>query len=146
MLNIEPTKATRKAENKILRSQKLWEKGIMNGAKLAGRSVQQRAEKMLTTGTRTGRKYKNLPNRSSAEGEAPRSQSGRLVRSIYFNAGSSTQFSVGATARHAIFLERGTKFMGARPNPKLPWLKLSIHLEEGNTEKYLKERVLEQIC
>lgn len=111
----------------------------------AGRSIQKRVTTLLSSGSRSGRKYRGLPNRSSAPGENPRTQSGRLARSVYYNSGVN-QFSVGATEDHATYLTEGTKRMEARPHKNLPFFELAIEQEEKNTEEYLTKGVKDEIC
>ena len=77
MLDIFAPRSTDIKVSKLMKHPSLFKRGIQEGAMLAGRSIQRRATTMLGTGTRTGRKYSGLPNRSSAPGEYPRSQSGR---------------------------------------------------------------------
>jgi hypothetical protein len=100
---------------------------------------------MLSTGSRTGRKYKGNPFVSSAPGEYPRSQSGALRDSIYYDANSIHDFRIGATAKHAIYLEGGTRFMSARPHPDLPFMQLAMELEERNIENYLQDGPYQEI-
>lgn len=145
MLEIVIPSLTRKNEKKILHSRMNFEKGIHDGSMNAGQAIVIRAETLLNTGLRTGRKYRGLPNRSSAPGEFPRSQSGRLAKSLYFNASGSLAFRVGATVKWALFLSKGTKFMSARPNKSEPWLRRVINLNEGITRNYLNDGVLRRI-
>lgn len=145
MLKMSSSKNAKAIEKKMLNIETRFKKGIVNGARLAANNVVKTARDHLDTGTRTGRKYSNLPNRSSAPGENPRTQSGRLSKSIYYNAGNTYSFSVGSNAPHARFLEFGTKHMRARPHPTLPWLKLAIEVEERNTENFLYQGVLKEI-
>ena len=145
MLNIKPAKGTVKIENRILNSDKLFRRGIIRGAKKAGSSVVSRSQRLLDTGERTGRKYPNLPHTSSAPGEYPRSQSGRLRNRLYYKAGNPNVLKVGATAKHALYLERGTRYMSARPTPSNPWLKEAIDQEHGITDKYLQDGPYQEI-
>lgn len=145
MLKITIPKRTTRVEIKLQRLRKDWDRGIMNGTKLAGRTIQRRATTLLGTGSRTGVHYRGLPHRSSAEGEYPRSQSGRLMRSIYYSATGTDSFRVGATEKHANFLEHGTRIMKARPNPFNPWLRKAMGDEERNVTEYLKNGVLKEL-
>lgn len=145
MLEIVLPSATVMNERKILHSRMNFEKGIHEGSMNAGQAIVKRAEILLNTGIRTGRRYKGLPNRSSAPGEFPRSQSGRLAKSMYYNASGSLSFRVGATAPWALFLSTGTKTMSARPNKSEPWMRRVINQNEGITRNYLNDGVLRRI-
>lgn len=148
MLDICPTKTTLKVETNIRRSKLDWERGIKRGAMLAGESVVKRAGTLLNTGIRTGRKYKQFPNTSSAPGEMPRSQSGRLAESLYSRSGNSQEFRVGATVPWAQILSDGDpdKNLLPRKSPQEPWLLFVVDQEEGITRKYLLNGVLKEIC
>lgn len=145
MLSIETPNTTKMFERNLLHSKMNWEKGIKNGADNAGESVVRRARTLLDTGIRTGRKYSRLPHRSSAPGEMPRSQSGRLSRLMFSKTGGIDNFRVGNTAAYARFLSDGTKHMKPRKSKTNPWLEFVIQLEERNTEKYLHNGVLREI-
>ena len=144
MLSIYSRPRTDREIAKIMKHPLLFKEGILDGARKAGRTIQKRATTMLSTGTRSGRKYPNLKFQSSAPGEYPRSQSGELLRTIYYDS-SHTSIRVGATANHALYLEKGTKRMSARPHPSLPWLRLAMELEERNIENYLRDGVREKL-
>lgn len=152
MLNIVVPKKTRRAEQKLRHSKINWKKGILKGSKNAGNSVVRRADRLLTTGVRSGRKHPGLPNTSSAPGEFPRSQSGRLAQSLYSKAGSRFQFRIGATAPWATFLAKGTgnpdgsERMSPRKSKAEPWLEFVIEQEENITENYLHDGVAKEIC
>jgi len=139
------TQESKKVEKSLLNSERLFKKGIRNGAKKAGNSIVERSTKMLDSGSRTGRHYSGLPHRSSAPGEYPRSQSGRLKRSVYFKANGSNTLRIGATEKHALYLESGTRFMSARPNPANPWLRAAMKLEDRNVENYLQNGPYEEL-
>ncbi len=66
------------------------------------------------TGTRSGRQYPGLPNRSSAPGEPPATQSGRLKtsRTIRFRG---LRGEIVYDAGYAGYLETGTSKMAPRP-------------------------------
>lgn len=138
MLEIVIPKSTQKINQSIMEAPVRFRKGIRAGANNSGRSIQKRVTTMLGTGTRSGVHYRKLPHRSSAEGEYPRSQSGRLARSVYYHANKEEEFRVGATEKHAKWLSDGTVKMRARPHPKLPWMQLAMEIEERNIENYLQ--------
>jgi hypothetical protein len=145
MLKMVLPKHTSKVTNHIASAESKFQEGIKNGAYLAGNNVVRTAKSHLDDGTRTGVKYSRLPNQSSAPGENPKTQSGELAKSIYYDAGSIHEFRVGATAEHAKYLEFGTKHIKARPHPSLPWLQLAIEVEERNTENFLRNCVTKEL-
>lgn len=65
------------------------------------------------TGTKSGIKHRGLPRRSSAPGEYPANQSGRLKGSIYSKT-RAKEAEVGSKTRYAGFLRNGTRFNGGR--------------------------------
>lgn len=65
------------------------------------------------TGGHSGRKYSNLPNQSSAPGEYPATQSGRLLGGTSKATVYGKEIEVGTTARHARYL-MGTRKMAKR--------------------------------
>lgn len=65
-----------------------------------------------------GRKYKSLPNRSSAPGETPAPQSGELRQNWddeTIIAETSVTSRIKSNVKYAEYLEGGTKKMGKRP-------------------------------
>ena len=65
-----------------------------------------------------GRKYKSLPNRSSAPGETPAPQSGELRQDWddeTIIAETSVTSRIKSNVKYAEYLEVGTKKMGKRP-------------------------------
>ena len=145
MLDIHVPKETLVYENKIINSAESFKKGINRGAMNAGRSIQKRIITNLNIGSRSGRKYRNLPNRSSAPGENPRSQNRSLERSVYYGA-SENKIVVGSNVDHATYLTEGTRYMEARPHKDLPFFELAMEQEERNTEEYLKKGVIDELC
>jgi hypothetical protein len=92
---------------------------IRNALKMHGKKVKTKLTSTIKNARGTGHKYANLPNRSSAPGEIPVSQSGKLERSfgyrarvnelmIYNNARSA------GGAPYALFLNEGTRKMKPR--------------------------------
>lgn len=66
----------------------------------------------------TGRKYKSLPNRSSAPGETPAPQSGELRQNWddeTIIAGDRVTSRIKSNVKYAEYLEDGTKKMSKRP-------------------------------
>lgn len=84
--------------------------------------VLRKTELEILAGTRSGVKYKSLPNRSSAPGEAPAAQSGKLrqewddITERQGNGHTSIVTSrITSTTPYAGYLEEGTERMAARP-------------------------------
>ena len=84
--------------------------------------VLRRTELEVLAGARNGIKYKSLPNRSSAPGEAPAAQSGKLrqewddITERQGNGHTSIVTSrITSTTPYAGYLEEGTESMAARP-------------------------------
>ncbi len=84
--------------------------------------VLRKTELEILAGTRNGVKYKSLPNRSSAPGEAPAAQSGKLrqewddITERQGNGHTSIVTSrITSTTPYAGYLEEGTERMAARP-------------------------------
>lgn len=80
------------------------------------------AELEVLSGSRSGIKYKSLPNRSSAPGEPPAAQSGKLRQEWddetirEGNGVSATMISrIRSTTEYATYLENGTSRMASRP-------------------------------
>lgn len=147
MLDIKVPKLTIKNEKKIHHAKINWRKGIIRGTMDAGESVVRRTQTLLNTGIRTGRKYPQLPNRSSAPGEMPRTQSGRLARLMQSKTGSTDKFSVLNTAPYANALSRGVPERNLRPRKsrREPWLKYVIDQGDRNTRNYLHQGVYREI-
>ena len=66
----------------------------------------------------SGRKYKSLPNRSSAPGETPAPQSGELRQNWddeTIIGGNRVTSRIKSNAKHAEYLENGTSKIASRP-------------------------------
>lgn len=86
-----------------------------------GTAIELRADvvKSIHRGPTTGRVYQKYnPRRvhkSSAPGEAPQTDTGRLANSIFFDQQGQLTAVVGSSVVYALYLEYGTSRMGARP-------------------------------
>lgn len=71
----------------------------------------------IDTGKKSGITYQrgNISHRASAPGEAPATDSGKLVGSIRYKKKSDTQHEVSINSEYALALEVGTSRMAARP-------------------------------
>lgn len=91
---------------------------IPAAVKASTKNIERESKKLIRTGKRSGIKYSGMPNRSSAPGEPPKTQSGRLansIKSIYgHNSKSGTATGmVVAIAPHALWLEQGAVRVGS---------------------------------
>jgi HK97 gp10 family phage protein len=81
-------------------------------------NVRGRAVRKINQGPNTGRFYTskvaNKQHQASAPGEAPATDSGQLVSSIYWEQDGTTAY-VGSPLMKAVYLEFGTRKMEPRP-------------------------------
>jgi len=92
-----------------------FKKGCKQGLRKSGQIVKKRIVELIKNPPKTGRKYSNLPNRSSQAGEAPAFQSGKLARSASYAVHRWDEMEVGVKEIYGLFLEKGTKKMKSRP-------------------------------
>lgn len=86
------------------------------------KNVERRAKRSIRSGTRSGTKYPNLPNRSSRAGEPPAQQTGYLATSISSYAkrqGGIIRGEVGSPAPYSRALELGFSGRNLAPRPYL---------------------------
>ena len=140
MFSVKVTQKSKSVLVGIPRQSGLHKRGIRLALHDAGAIVGNRVETLLTTGVRTGRKYRNLPNRSSARGEPPQSQSGRLVRSYNYKVASWHHMTVGERATYAGLLEGGTRKMAPRPH-----MLVAVNQSAGHVIEMLYRRANEQL-
>ncbi len=92
--------------------------GVSRAIGTAGALVQGDAQRSIQRGTRTGAVVTigGRQHQRSAPGEPPKTDTGRLVGSIFaeFDA-SGIEIEVGSDVEYATWLEFGTKNMGERP-------------------------------
>lgn len=87
----------------------------------SAKQVEKEAKQSIVSGQKSGRLYRRrtVTHRASAPGEAPASDTGRLVNSInsYLNSSQSESFVTAGRglAKYAAMLEFGTQKMAARP-------------------------------
>lgn len=87
----------------------------------SAKQVESEAKRSITSGQKTGRVYKrrSVTHRASAPGEAPASDTGRLVNSInsYLSTDGLYSFVIAGRGlvKYAAMLEFGTIKMAARP-------------------------------
>ena len=76
---------------------------------------------------KTGVKYPSMIVQSSAPGEAPAAQGGRLRNSIHFMRTGKLDRLVGTKVPYGLYLEVGTKHMDARSWLRPAVLKITDH-------------------
>ena len=94
------------------------EENIRMALKVHGKKVTVKLRNTIKAARGTGRKYPNLPNRSSAPGEIPVSQSGKLEKSFGYRAriNEMVVFNKARSngAPYPLFLNEGTSKMKPR--------------------------------
>lgn len=104
-------------------------KGVQAGAFL----LRSTAQRKILSGPKTGRVYGK--HRASAPGQAPASDTGRLVQGIVVEPGDEPlSFDVKSLADYAGFLEYGTSRMAPRP-----YLEPSAREQADNIAKLIKD-------
>jgi HK97 gp10 family phage protein len=101
-----------------------------------------RAKKNISTGSRSGRKYKRgksgVIGTRSAPKQFPKTDTGSLVRSISHDRVSQGVAIVGSAVKHGEYLEQGTSKMKPRP-----WLQPSFDQVESKIGGMVKKAVKE---
>ena len=108
----------KKADRVALEIMKEVEKAVF----LSAKKVEKEAKESILSGQKSGRVYrrgKTVLHRASAPGEAPASDTGRLVNSIntYFERATATALVIAGrgAVKYAAMLEFGTSKMLPRP-------------------------------
>jgi HK97 gp10 family phage protein len=119
----------------------------MTGALFAsGLKIEENAKLSIQQGTKTGREYQRgtITHRASAPGEAPASDTGRLVNSFYVQQekdGKQVRIAAGrGVVDYALMLEKGTRDMAARPFMR-PALQKSLTYIRSRIKRALKKAV-----
>lgn len=139
-------KKTKRVLLDIGRHPQHFKTGIRKALGEIGIQNKREAKRLIRTGPKTGRKWPNLPNRSSAPFEAPAEQSGKLSKSIGYRVRNHTQMEIGASAEsergapYPRFLEDGTRKMKPRP-----YLLKSVNNTARDAQKALQDYVAEEI-
>ncbi len=108
-------------QNALPAVQKNIESELTKAVFASAKHVEAEAKRSITAGGKTGRIYKrrSVTHQASAPGEAPASDTGRLVNSInsYLNGSKLESFVVAGRGivKYATSLEFGTRKMSARP-------------------------------
>jgi len=90
-------------------------KGAFRAMRKIGRNRRDYIRELLLL-PKSGKKYRNLPNRSSAPGEAPANQFGKLRKSATYTAYRYDYLAFGVKAYYGKFLEYGTEKIKPRPH------------------------------
>lgn len=98
--------------------------------------------KRYQRGPKTGRIYKrgNVTHQASAPGQAPATDTGRLVGSVIFSVVNPTTVSVGSALAYATYLEFGTRHIARRP----AWVPAS-ELMRPKFEKRLADAIAREL-
>lgn len=102
-------------------TQEAIQKEILIALDASGRQVVSEAKKSILQGKKTGRVYKRrtVTHQASAPGEAPASDTGRLVNSIASYLVRNSKYVVitagRGLAKYAVMLEHGTRKIAPRP-------------------------------
>lgn len=106
-------------QNALPAVQKSIESELAKALFASAKHVEAEAKRSITAGGKTGRVYKRrtVTHQASAAGEAPASDTGRLVNSInsYLNGLTSFVIAGRGIVNYATHLEFGTRKMAARP-------------------------------
>jgi HK97 gp10 family phage protein len=106
--------------------------GVTSGAQL----VHDEAVRTMMHDPKSGRHYPGNPNRSSAPGESPAKQKGRLIADIE-NRQDVPRLAVvvNAGAHYSAALEFGTEKMAPRPFMRPSLIKMRQQIEDAVREK-----------
>jgi HK97 gp10 family phage protein len=108
-----------KIKESLAATPKRIEQGVNKALYAAAKHVETVAKKSILSGGKSGIVYhrRSVTHRASAPGEAPASDTGRLVNSISSYAGDGESFVTAGrgTVKYASMLEFGTSKMAPRP-------------------------------
>jgi HK97 gp10 family phage protein len=122
------------------------ERDVAASLYVGGLKIEETAKISIQQGTKTGRIYPRGDNihQASAPGEAPATDTGRLVNSAYTEqkkAGKVVRIAFGrGVVKYALALEKGTRKMAARPFLR-PALMQSIPYIKSRVREALKKAV-----
>lgn len=112
---------------------------VRKALKKSALKVEGTAKIDIQRGAKTGEVYNRggRLHQSSQEGQAPATDTGRLVGSITHNImDSGLTAIVGSDVEYAIHLEFGTRHLGARP-----WLHPALEKSRKDIDGYFKQAV-----
>lgn len=118
--------------------------GVDKAIRVGALSVEATAVKKIQRGTKTGNIYTrgSITHQSSAEGEAPATDTGALVKSIAAvkAIGGSGDWLVGSNLKYASYLEFGTTDMKPRP-----WINPSLEQNRRHIEALIKKALRKEL-
>jgi len=132
-----------KSVNQLLKKVDKIERDIYKSAvsetQAMGEEIKDESIKLINEGPRTGRAYRRngISRRRSAPGEPPKTDTGRLVRSIRsitLDSGKSAITEVGTNLKYGAYLQYGTAKMRPRP-----WLSVTFRHAKKKTRARMTE-------
>jgi hypothetical protein len=112
------------------------ERNVSRAIEATALGINRDVKDLINRGTKTGRIYRrrNIEHRASAPGEAPATDTGFLLSSIYYEPQSGLLSMIGSRLAYAYYLEFGTMRIEPRPS----WMPAV----EANRDKF--NRLLEE--
>jgi phage gpG-like protein len=112
------------------------ERNVSRAIEATALGINRDVKDAIQRGDKTGRVYQrgNITHRASAPGEAPATDTGTLVSSIYYEPQSGLLSMIGSRLAYAYYLEFGTMRIAPRPS----WMPAV----EANREKF--NRLIEE--
>jgi hypothetical protein len=106
------------------------ERNVSRAIEATALGINRDVKDAIQRGDKTGRVYQrgNITHRASAPGEAPATDTGTLVSSIYYEPQSGLLSMIGSRLAYAYYLEFGTMRISPRPS----WMPAV----EANREKF----------
>jgi hypothetical protein len=108
MVKVEISSKSRKVLINFFKLNPQMRKAVRRGSIRNAKELAEILKEGIKNPPKTGVKYSSLPNRSSASGEYPATQSGRLLNSVKWRS-SGLGFKLGYKVKHGRFVELGTK-------------------------------------
>jgi hypothetical protein len=96
------------------------ENGVSRLVTAAGLEAITDVKKRIQSPPKTGEIYRrgSISHQASKDGEAPATDTGTLVNSIFFEQKNKLQVKIGSRLPYAFYLENGTMMMRPRPSWK----------------------------
>ena len=94
------------------------ERNVSRAIEATALGINRDVKDAIQRGDKTGRVYQrgNITHRASAPGEAPATDTGTLVSSIYYEPQSGLLSMIGSRLAYAYYLEFGTMRIAPRPS------------------------------
>jgi phage gpG-like protein len=110
-------------------------KELNTAIRLAAFAIRNEAVKGISQGQRHGNIYyrRGISHQAAADGEYPKTDTGRLVASIRTDFSFLTA-DIGSDLDYSKYLEEGTKYMGAKP-----WLAPSAAMAESEIQRIIDD-------